>query len=54
MTASVRSVRRSLFGVFAGGLLAFGSAAIVAPVSNFEPAPAYVYTSDASVQTDSN
>lgn len=52
MTASVRTVRRSLFGVFAGGLLAFGSAAIVAPVANFEPAPAYVYTSNVSGQTD--
>ena len=53
MTASVRSVRRSLFGVFAGGLLAFGSAAIVAPVANYEPAPAYVYTGGSVPQPDS-
>ncbi|KWX68823.1 heme-binding protein [Mycobacterium sp. NAZ190054] len=38
MNASVTTVRRGLFGMFAGGLLAFGSAAIVAPVSNAQPA----------------
>lgn len=37
MTASVTNVRRGLFGVFAGGLLAFGSAAIVVPVANSQP-----------------
>lgn len=52
MTSSVRTVRRSLFGVFAGGLLAFGSAAIVAPVANYQPAPAYVYTGTAVPQDD--
>lgn len=37
MNPSATNVRRGLFGVFAGGLLAFGSAAIVAPVSNAQP-----------------
>lgn len=39
MNTSATTVRRGLFGVFAGGLLAFGSAAIVAPVANAQPAP---------------
>lgn len=39
MNASATTVRRGLFGLFAGGLLAFGSAAIIAPVANAEPAP---------------
>ena len=30
MNTSVTTVRRGLFGMFAGGLLAFGSAAIIA------------------------
>jgi hemophore-related protein len=34
---SATTVRRGLFGMFAGGLLAFGSAAIVAPVANAAP-----------------
>ncbi|MEO3758321.1 hemophore-related protein [Mycobacterium sp. B14F4] len=36
---SATTVRRGLYGMFAGGLLAFGSAAIVAPVAMAEPAP---------------
>ncbi len=38
MKMSAMTVRRGLYGMFAGGLLAFGSAAIVAPVANAEPA----------------
>ncbi|AFM19300.1 hypothetical protein Mycch_4598 [Mycolicibacterium chubuense NBB4] len=40
MTTSANTVRRGLFGMFAGGLLAFGSAAILAPVASAQPAPA--------------
>lgn len=40
MSSSATTVRRGLFGMFAGGLLAFGSAAIIAPVANAQPAPA--------------
>ncbi len=40
MNSSATTVRRGLFGMFAGGLLAFGSAAIIAPVANAQPAPA--------------
>ena len=40
MSASATTVRRGLSGMFAGGLLAFGSAAIIAPVANAQPAPA--------------
>lgn len=39
MNASVITVRRSLFGMFAGGMLAFGSAASVGPVAGAQPAP---------------
>ncbi|MCB0949123.1 MAG: heme-binding protein [Mycobacterium sp.] len=39
MNASVSTVRRTLSGMFAGGALAFGSAAIIAPVANAQPAP---------------
>jgi heme-binding protein len=39
MNPSATTVRRGLFGMFAGGLLAFGSAAIIAPVANAQPAP---------------
>jgi heme-binding protein len=44
MNASDTAVRRVLFGVFAGGLLAFGSAAIMAPalVADQAHAPAVV------------
>ena len=40
MKMSATTVRRGLYGMFAGGLLAFGSAAIIAPVANAEPQPA--------------
>ena len=39
MKMSEKTVRRGLLGMFAGGLLAFGSAAIVIPVVNAQPAP---------------
>ncbi len=39
MKMTATTVRRGLYGMFAGGLLAFGSAAIVTPVVNAEPAP---------------
>lgn len=39
MNSSATTVRRGLFGMFAGGLLAFGSAAIIAPVATAQPAP---------------
>jgi len=39
MKMSATTVRRGLYGMFAGGLLAFGSAAIVVPVANAQPAP---------------
>ena len=37
MHMSATTVRRGLYGMFAGGLLAFGSAAIVMPVANATP-----------------
>ena len=37
MTMSATTVRRGLYGMFAGGLMAFGSAAIVMPVANAVP-----------------
>lgn len=39
MNLSATTVRRGLYGMFAGGLLAFGSAAIITPVANAQPAP---------------
>jgi heme-binding protein len=36
-SVSATTVRRGLYGMFAGGLLAFGSAAIVMPVANAVP-----------------
>ena len=39
MKMSEKTVRRGLYGMFAGGLLAFGSAAIVLPVVSAQPAP---------------
>lgn len=48
MNASVTTVRRGLFGMFAGGLLAFGTAGIVAPVANSQPAPAPSFDCSAS------
>jgi hemophore-related protein len=38
MKLSAKTVRRGLYGMFAGGLLAFGSAAIITPVANAQPA----------------
>jgi hemophore-related protein len=38
MHMSATTVRRGLYGMFAGGLLAFGSAAIVMPVASALPA----------------
>jgi hemophore-related protein len=37
MYMSATTVRRGLFGMFAGGLLALGSAAVVMPVANAAP-----------------
>jgi heme-binding protein len=37
MPMSATTVRRGLYGMFAGGLLGFASAAIVMPVANAEP-----------------
>ena len=37
MHMSATTVRRGLYGMFAGGLLAFGSAAIVMPIANAAP-----------------
>ena len=48
MRMSEKTVRRGLYGMFAGGLLAFGSAAIVMPVVNAQPAPG-TETQDCSV-----
>jgi hemophore-related protein len=39
MYMSATTVRRGLYGMFAGGLLAFGSAAILLPVVNAAPDP---------------
>ncbi len=39
MTASVKNIRRGLFGALAGGVLIFGSAAILAPVVTAQPQP---------------
>ena len=46
MHMSATIVRRGLYGMFAGGLLAFGSAAIVIPVASASPA-----TPDACTQS---
>ena|SRR5690242_15527979 len=37
MPMSATTVRRGLFGMFAGGLMAFGSAAVVVPVASAAP-----------------
>jgi hemophore-related protein len=39
MTMSATTVRRGLYGMFAGGLLAFGSVAIGSHIANAQPAP---------------
>ena len=51
MTASATTVRRGLYGMFAGGLLAFGSAAIIAPVASAQPAPAPAPSFDCTAST---
>lgn len=51
MTASATTVRRGLFGMFAGGLFAFGSAAIIAPVASAQPAPAPAPNADCSASS---
>ncbi|HJT94398.1 MAG TPA: hemophore-related protein [Mycobacterium sp.] len=48
MKMSETTVRRGLYGMFAGGLLAFGSAAIIAPVANAEPGAADTNTCSVS------
>ncbi|RZT25371.1 hemophore-related protein [Mycobacterium sp. BK558] len=45
------TVRRGLFGMFAGGLLAFGSAAIIAPVASAQPAPGPAPAPDCSASS---
>ncbi|GAT11395.1 hemophore-related protein [Mycolicibacterium novocastrense] len=54
MNLSATTVRRGLYGMFAGGLLAFGSAAIVAPVANAQPAPAPTQDNTCSVSAIAN
>jgi heme-binding protein len=54
MKMSATTVRRGLYGMFAGGLLAFGSAAIVAPVANAEPSPAPASPDTCSVSAIAN
>ncbi|KUH79961.1 MULTISPECIES: heme-binding protein [unclassified Mycobacterium] len=54
MKMSVTTVRRGLYGMFAGGLLAFGSAAIVAPVASAQPAPAPAQDNTCSVSAIAN
>src|SRR6478735_3598044 len=50
MKMSEKTVRRGLYGMFAGGLLAFGSAAIVIPVVNAQPGPG-METKNCSIST---
>jgi heme-binding protein len=54
MKMSATTVRRGLYGMFAGGLLAFGSAAIVAPVANAEPQPAPANCTVSGIATTSS
>ena len=54
MKMSETTVRRGLYGMFAGGLLAFGSAAIIAPVANAEPGTAEDTTNNCSVSAIAN
>jgi hemophore-related protein len=51
MKMTETTVRRGLYGMFAGGLLAFGSAAIVMPVANAEPATPGMGTDSCSVSS---
>ncbi|MEW5811089.1 MAG: hemophore-related protein [Actinomycetota bacterium] len=48
---TANTVRRGLFGMFAGGLLAFGSAAIIAPVASAQPAPGPAPAPDCSASS---
>ncbi|KUI41317.1 hypothetical protein AU197_01935 [Mycobacterium sp. IS-1590] len=54
MNLTATTVRRGLYGMFAGGLLAFGSAAIVAPVANAQPAPVPTQDNTCSVSAIAN
>jgi hemophore-related protein len=54
MKMTATTVRRGLYGMFAGGLLAFGSAAIVAPVANAEPSPAPANPDTCSISAIAN
>ncbi|OBH00021.1 hypothetical protein A5698_09825 [Mycobacterium sp. E136] len=54
MKMSATTVRRGLYGMFAGGLLAFGSAAIVTPVVNAQPGPAPTQDTTCSVSAIAN
>jgi hemophore-related protein len=54
MKMSATTVRRGLYGMFAGGLLAFGSAAIIAPVANAEPSPEPASPDSCSVSAIAN
>lgn len=54
MKMSETTVRRGLYGMFAGGLLAFGSAAIIGPVANAEPGTPGTDTTNCSVSAISN
>ncbi len=54
MKMSATTVRRGLYGMFAGGLLAFGSAAIVMPVANAQPAPGTDTCSVSAISTTSS
>lgn len=51
---SATTVRRGLYGMFAGGLLAFGSAAIVVPVASAQPAPSPAQDTTCSVSAIAN
>ena len=53
MKMSATTVQRGLFGMFAGGLFAFGSAAIVSPVADAQPAPG-METDNCSVSAIAN
>ncbi len=51
MTASATTVRRGLFGVLAGGVLVFGSAAVLAPAATAQPDPASDCTASSVADT---
>ena len=54
MKMSATTVRNGLYGMFAGGLLAFGSAAVIAPVANAQPAPGPTQDAMCSVSAIAN